>query len=89
MKLNFKRIISKGNFIPEIDGLRFIAVTSVFLFHLNGFLLVNDSNKYDVDYNFDFIHYLLSIVCWVLGCSSIFRDKWFYLSKTFCSNVSY
>src|SRR5262245_56709348 len=28
------RISSSGRFIPEIDGLRFIAITSVFLYHL-------------------------------------------------------
>jgi peptidoglycan/LPS O-acetylase OafA/YrhL len=42
-KITFKRIISQGKFIPEIDGLRFIAVTSVVLYHLNGFII----EKYD------------------------------------------
>jgi peptidoglycan/LPS O-acetylase OafA/YrhL len=31
---NLQRITSSGNFIPEIDGLRFIAITSVVLFHI-------------------------------------------------------
>src|ERR1043165_2166075 len=34
------RITSSGRFIPEIDGLRFIAISSVFLFHLYGFITV-------------------------------------------------
>lgn len=38
MRLSFKRITSSGSFIPEIDGLRFIAIVSVVLFHLSGFL---------------------------------------------------
>lgn len=38
MKLNFKRITSSGRFIPEIDGLRFIAIISVVLYHFNAFL---------------------------------------------------
>ncbi len=38
MALTFKRITSSGRFIPEIDGLRFIAIVSVVLFHLSGFL---------------------------------------------------
>lgn len=46
MKLSFKRITSSGGFIPEIDGLRFIAITSVVLFHLSEFLKVKDVNLY-------------------------------------------
>src|SRR6476620_10071729 len=38
MRISFKRITSSGSFIPEIDGLRFIAIISVVLYHLNGFL---------------------------------------------------
>ncbi len=32
------RETSSGSFIPEIDGLRFVAVVAVFLFHLNAYL---------------------------------------------------
>lgn len=32
------RITSSGRFIPEIDGLRFIAITSVVCFHINGYV---------------------------------------------------
>lgn len=32
------RITSSGRFIPEIDGLRFIAITSVVFFHINGYV---------------------------------------------------
>ena len=34
----FSRVTSGGGFIPEIDGLRFFAILSVVLFHINGFL---------------------------------------------------
>ena len=34
----FSRVTSSGLFIPEIDGLRFIAVTIVFVLHLTGFV---------------------------------------------------
>ena len=37
--ISLQRITSTGNFIPEIDGLRFLAIISVLIFHLNGFLL--------------------------------------------------
>lgn len=44
MKLLLKRIISSGSFIPEIDGLRFIAIASVVLFHLDNFLSLKYPN---------------------------------------------
>ena len=33
-RASLRRITTSGNYIPEIDGLRFIAIASVFLFHL-------------------------------------------------------
>lgn len=32
----FQRITSSGNYIPEIDGLRFIAIITVIMFHVRG-----------------------------------------------------
>lgn len=40
MRVSFKRITSTGLFIPEIDGLRFVAIAIVVLQHLHGFLSV-------------------------------------------------
>lgn len=34
----FRRITSSGLYIPEIDGLRFLAILLIFLFHFNGYL---------------------------------------------------
>jgi peptidoglycan/LPS O-acetylase OafA/YrhL len=34
MSFNFRRITSQKRFIPQIDGLRFVAISSVVLFHL-------------------------------------------------------
>ena len=34
----FSRVTTSGHFIPEIDGLRFIAISLVVLFHLSGYL---------------------------------------------------
>lgn len=36
--IQLRRITSTGKFIPEIDGLRFIALASVVLYHFHGFL---------------------------------------------------
>jgi peptidoglycan/LPS O-acetylase OafA/YrhL len=35
----YRRITSSGQFIPEIDGLRFIAILSVYIYHLAGDVL--------------------------------------------------
>ena len=37
--LRLRRITSSGAFIPEIDGLRFVAIMSVLFYHLRGYLL--------------------------------------------------
>ena len=34
----FQRITSGGRYVPEVDGLRFLAISAVVLFHLHGFL---------------------------------------------------
>lgn len=36
---HFSRETSSGQFIPEMDGLRLVAITMVILFHLNGYLV--------------------------------------------------
>lgn len=83
MKIKFKRIISKGNFIPEIDGLRFIAIASVVLHHLNGFLLKKDTSSYNVEYNFDIINKILSVGH--LGVPLFFVISGFILARPFAN----
>ena len=53
-RINLSRITTSGNFIPEIDGLRFI-YHFVVLFHLYGFIENKDGSVYNTTYNFDFI----------------------------------
>src|SRR2546426_12554732 len=36
--VRLSRETSSGRFIPEMDGLRFVAIAMVVLFHLNGYL---------------------------------------------------
>jgi peptidoglycan/LPS O-acetylase OafA/YrhL len=43
---SLQRITSSNKFIPEIDGLRFVAISAVVLFHINGFLYVKNQNPY-------------------------------------------
>ena len=59
MKLSFRRITSSGSFIPEIDGLRFIAITSVVLSHLNIFFSEKDFNQYTDTIDYSFLKHLL------------------------------
>jgi peptidoglycan/LPS O-acetylase OafA/YrhL len=59
VKYSFRRITTSGNFIPEIDGLRFIAITSVLLLHLYGGLISNDGNIYVDNCNYS---YLVTII---------------------------
>lgn len=40
------RETSSGRFIPEMDGLRFVAIGMVVLFHLNGYLTVKSKSFY-------------------------------------------
>ena len=39
--LQLRRITSSGRFVPEIDGLRFVAIASVVVTHLYAFVLIN------------------------------------------------
>ncbi len=36
MKLSLRRITSGGGYIPEVDGLRFVAIASVLIYHTYG-----------------------------------------------------
>ena len=45
MKFNLRRITTTGNFIPEIEGLRFIAICSVVFCHLGGFIIEKVLNR--------------------------------------------
>ena len=58
-KISLTRITSSGNFIPEIDGLRFIMVIAIVAYHLNGYLIVKDITNYTSNYNFNFIFRLI------------------------------
>jgi peptidoglycan/LPS O-acetylase OafA/YrhL len=60
MKISFKRITTSGNFIPEVDGLRFIAIFSIVAYHLSGFILVKDLNSYTDHTNFSLFKRIMS-----------------------------
>ena len=45
LQKHLARITSSNRFIPEIDGLRFIAISAVLLFHINGYLVVHGQSS--------------------------------------------
>ncbi|MFX0556529.1 acyltransferase family protein [Maribacter sp. CXY002] len=53
MKLSFKRITSSGSFIPEIDGLRFIAIASVMVMHASVYIMLKDQSVYVNNFDFE------------------------------------
>jgi peptidoglycan/LPS O-acetylase OafA/YrhL len=57
-KLNFQRITSTGNFIPEIDGLRFIAISTVIVYHLSAFWDAFNTYNYPENPIYSFLFYI-------------------------------
>ena len=43
----FRRITASGSYMGEVDGLRFVAISSVFLFHLGGDVRRHSSREYN------------------------------------------
>ena len=74
--ISFRRITSSNQFIPAIDGLRFIALLSVVLFHLSGFIVHKDTHHSldNTDYSFlnISIYALIILFCVLLFCSVYF-----------------
>jgi hypothetical protein len=64
MNLSFKRITSSGSFIPEIDGLRFIAIASVVVMHASVYIMIKDQSKYIDAFNFELLAEILALF-WV------------------------
>jgi peptidoglycan/LPS O-acetylase OafA/YrhL len=55
MQISFKRITSSGSFIPEIDGLRFIAIASVIIMHASVYIMLKDQTEYLDTFDFEFL----------------------------------
>src|SRR5439155_16235713 len=49
IRARLSRETSTGLFISEVDGLRFIAVLSVFAFHVNAYLQLKSPTQYGAD----------------------------------------
>lgn len=57
---SLRRVTNSGQFIPEIDGLRFVAIAMVILYHLDGYLFKELQAFYPEDaLNFSWWHRIL------------------------------
>lgn len=56
----FRRVTSSGKYIPEIDGLRFIAILSVVTFHFNGLYVKKNPHTFSDSANhYDLLNYII------------------------------
>jgi peptidoglycan/LPS O-acetylase OafA/YrhL len=53
--LQLRRIMSSGTWVPQIDGLRFIAIVSVILFHTFGELVARTGHPIEVQARYDLL----------------------------------
>lgn len=53
--VSLRRITSSGNFIPEIDGIRFFAIMSVVMLHMTTFITDKDTHIYLDTTNYDLL----------------------------------
>ncbi len=60
MLKKLQRETSSGRFIPEIDGLRFLAILWVVLFHLEGYVLARTPDPFREDPGTSLLHRILS-----------------------------
>jgi peptidoglycan/LPS O-acetylase OafA/YrhL len=81
MKLSFKRITSSGSFIPEVDGLRFIAIASVVIKHASVYIILKDQSNYvdafDIELLANILHHAM------LGVPIFFAISGFILGLPF------
>lgn len=81
MNLSFKRITSSGGFIPEIDGLRFIAIASVVIMHASVYIMIKDETEYVDVFNFKLLAEILHHA--MLGVPIFFAISGFILGLPF------
>lgn len=81
MKLSFKRITSSGSFIPEIDGLRFIAIASVVIMHASVYIMLKDQTQYVDTFDFKSLEKMLHHA--MLGVPLFFAISGFVLGLPF------
>src|SRR5690242_1131882 len=56
-----RRRTTSGNFIPQIDGLRFVAIAMVVLFHLNGYFAAKATRAFSAPASHDLLYRTLFV----------------------------
>jgi peptidoglycan/LPS O-acetylase OafA/YrhL len=79
----YRRITSSGQFIPEIDGLRFVAIFSVFIYHLAGDILRHSPSAYSQALQSNWLFSVTQILN--LGVPLFFVISGFILGMPFAS----
>ncbi|MDQ3142275.1 MAG: acyltransferase [Bacteroidota bacterium] len=83
-KISLQRITNTGKFIPEIDGLRFIAISLVVIYHIDYFIFRENLNQYNfAKENFSFLHSLC--LRGHFGVQIFFIISAFIVSLPFCN----
>jgi peptidoglycan/LPS O-acetylase OafA/YrhL len=80
----FHRVTSTGRYIPEVDGLRFLAIASVFFFHLRAYIGNKSSVAWAGDYHDDWLSRLTHLGN--AGVPLFFMISGFILSLPFASH---
>ncbi len=79
--MELRRITTGGNWIPEIDGLRFVAIASVVLGHIMAELYQRDGNVFLVQHRYDIVPLLADRAG--RGVAVFFAISGFILSQPF------
>ena len=80
----FRRITTSGNYIDVIAGLRFVAIVWTLFFHLDGFLILKESDQFTKDPNQSFVHTIC--VAGHYGVMLFFVISGFVLALPFAKN---
>ncbi|MEM7789905.1 MAG: acyltransferase [Verrucomicrobiota bacterium] len=86
MLSRFKRITTSGDYIAEIDGLRFVAIATVIFVHITGIWTVNVGRSYD---ELSLLDRLLmdATLLGGYGVELFFMISGFVLAMPFCKNA--
>ena len=82
----FRRITSQGNYLPEIDGLRFLAITMVVVFHIQGYFSHKSTTTYKPNTGLT-NQVLLVLSSWDKGVLLFFVISGFILALPFGNNI--
>jgi peptidoglycan/LPS O-acetylase OafA/YrhL len=75
------RVTATGKYIPEVDGLRFVAIVWVLAFHINGEFLKENVGKFEIEAQKSLINQVFNT--WHFGVQLFFVISGFILGRPF------